>query len=117
MAAKDTIRILADLNKAFPFADNDTERSVQEALGPDNQRFIGRAVKLLEEGDEFVKVAEQAGLTRDDVQKLQLQTGFFDLMTPEQFAVFVQKAAQIADTDGTTPGDELESLIKNSYYF
>ena len=51
MAAKDTIRILADLNKAFPFANNDTERKVQEALGSDNQRFIERAVKLLEDGD------------------------------------------------------------------
>lgn len=74
-------------------------------------------LKLLEEGDAFVKVAERVGLTRDDVQKLQLQTGFFDLMTPEQFAVFAQKAAQIADTDGTPPADELENLIKNSYYF
>ena len=51
MASKDTIRILADLNKAYPFAKNDLERQVQEALGEDNRRIISRAVALLEKGD------------------------------------------------------------------
>lgn len=51
MASKDTVRILADLNRAFPFASNETERKVQEALGPDNQRIIANAIELLEKGD------------------------------------------------------------------
>ena len=51
MASKDTIKILADLNKAFPFADNETERRVQEALGVDNIRLIDEAIQKLEEGD------------------------------------------------------------------
>lgn len=51
MASKDTIKILADLNKAFPFADNDKEKRVQEALGEDNQRVICEAIGLLEAGD------------------------------------------------------------------
>ena len=51
MASKDTIKILADLNSAFPFAKNDLERDVQQALGPDNREIIDRAVRLLESGD------------------------------------------------------------------
>ncbi|MBQ8108896.1 MAG: GHMP kinase [Clostridia bacterium] len=51
MASKDTIKILADLNRAYPFADNEKEQKVQEALGPDNQRIIARGIELLEKGD------------------------------------------------------------------
>ena len=51
MASKDTIKILEDLNKAYPFASNEIEKKVQEALGEDNQRIVGEAVRLLEEGN------------------------------------------------------------------
>ena len=50
MAGKDTIKILADLNKAYPFANSDKDKMVQEALGVDNQRIVSQAVKYLEEG-------------------------------------------------------------------
>ena len=50
-ASKNTIRILKDLNKAFPFADNDKERAVQDALGPINHDVIRRAVAFIKEGD------------------------------------------------------------------
>ena len=50
MAGKDTIKILADLNKAYPFANSEKDKMVQEALGTDNQRIVGQAVKYLEEG-------------------------------------------------------------------
>ena len=50
-AAKDTVKILADLNKAFPFAENDLEKGVQECLGPINKRILGEAVDALRRGD------------------------------------------------------------------
>lgn len=50
-AGKDTVKILADLNKCLPFAQNDTENSVQEALGRDNVVFIDRACQAIEKGD------------------------------------------------------------------
>lgn len=50
-ATKDTIRILADLNKAFPFAENEVEKRVQECLGPINKRILGDAVDALHRGD------------------------------------------------------------------
>lgn len=48
---KDTIRILSDLNKCYPFAQNEKEALVHEALGADNEAFISRAMQCLENGD------------------------------------------------------------------
>lgn len=50
---KDTVKILADLNKCFPFATNEKERKVQEALGEDNKEIIDQAVTYLQEGNAY----------------------------------------------------------------
>lgn len=50
-ATKDTVRILADLNKAYPFAENEIERGVQECLGPMNKGLIEAAADALRQGD------------------------------------------------------------------
>lgn len=49
-ASKDTIRILADLNKAYPFAETEAEMMEQKALGEMNQDIINRAVGCMREG-------------------------------------------------------------------
>lgn len=48
---KDTVKILADLNKCYPFAETETDATVQEALGCDNREIINQAVKYMEQGD------------------------------------------------------------------
>ncbi|MBQ7511089.1 MAG: hypothetical protein IJT53_09355 [Prevotella sp.] len=48
---KNTIKILADLNKAYPFASNEMEQRLHDALGKQNQDFINRAVKFMAEGE------------------------------------------------------------------
>lgn len=48
---KNTIKILADLNKAYPFASNEKERMEHDALGAKNEAFIKRAVKYMAEGN------------------------------------------------------------------
>lgn len=50
-AKKNTIKILADLHSAFPFAKNDIEQNVQEALGKDNKEYVTKAVEYLENGE------------------------------------------------------------------
>ena len=50
-AEKDTIKILSDLNKAYPFPDSDAARAEHEALGKLNLEIIDRAVKYMAEGD------------------------------------------------------------------
>ncbi len=49
-AEKDTVRILRDLNKAYPFASNEMERREHEALGILNQQIIDRAIRYMAEG-------------------------------------------------------------------
>jgi UTP-glucose-1-phosphate uridylyltransferase/mevalonate kinase len=48
---KDTLEILARLNRAYPFAENDIEWGVQELLGPINKRIVHQAVEALENSD------------------------------------------------------------------
>ena len=48
---KDTVKILRDLNKAYPFASTEEEQREHDALGVLNQDIINRAIKYMAEGD------------------------------------------------------------------
>jgi UTP-glucose-1-phosphate uridylyltransferase/mevalonate kinase len=48
---KNTIKILSDLNKAYPFASNEREQKLHDALGIQNQDFVNRAIKFMAEGE------------------------------------------------------------------
>lgn len=50
-AHKDTMKILEQLNRCFPFAQDTTQRGVQELLGPLNRRLVHQAARALEAGD------------------------------------------------------------------
>jgi UTP-glucose-1-phosphate uridylyltransferase/mevalonate kinase len=47
---KDTVKILNDLNKCYPFAETEKEKNVHSALGEKNQNIIKRAVECLRTG-------------------------------------------------------------------
>jgi UTP-glucose-1-phosphate uridylyltransferase/mevalonate kinase len=66
-AEKDTQEILARLNRAYPFPDNEVERGVQELLGPINKRIVHQAVDALTRSED-----ERIGLLMGEAQ------GFFD---------------------------------------
>lgn len=51
MAGKDTVKILADLNRAYPFPHNDMEKSVHEALGTQNQKITQKAMDFISAGE------------------------------------------------------------------
>ena len=65
MAGKNTVKILADLNKAYPFASNEKEANLQKALGQDNEIIIQKAIKLINTGD-----AEGLGKLMTEAQQL-----------------------------------------------
>jgi UTP-glucose-1-phosphate uridylyltransferase/mevalonate kinase len=50
-AHKDTLEILNRLNRCFPFAENESERNVQELLGPVNKRIVEQAIQALTTSD------------------------------------------------------------------
>jgi UTP-glucose-1-phosphate uridylyltransferase/mevalonate kinase len=66
-AQKDTMEILARLNRSYPFAENEIEQGVQELLGPINKRMVHQAIKTLQAGD-----AERLGALMVEAQ------AFFD---------------------------------------
>ncbi len=66
-AEKDTMEILARLNRSYPFAETETERGVQELLGPINKRIVHQAIDTLQAGD-----AERLGALMVEAQ------AFFD---------------------------------------
>ncbi|MCH5306576.1 MAG: hypothetical protein J1E37_00745 [Prevotella sp.] len=50
-AEKNTIKILADLNKAYPFASNEAEQNLHRALGEWNQQIVDQAIGYMANGD------------------------------------------------------------------
>lgn len=48
---KDTVKILSDLNKAYPFANTKKEQAIQDALGPINEKIINKALTYIKEGE------------------------------------------------------------------
>ena len=51
-AKKDTIKILRDLNKAYPFPSNEKEKEEHSALGEGNLEIIKSAIELMNIGDD-----------------------------------------------------------------
>lgn len=65
MAGKDTVKILGDLNRGYPFAHNEMEERLHEALGKDNRIITSRAVSYLSSGD-----APRLGALMTEAQEL-----------------------------------------------
>ncbi|HOX37327.1 MAG TPA: sugar phosphate nucleotidyltransferase [Candidatus Brocadiia bacterium] len=63
--AKDTVRILQDLNSCYPFPSDDKDRRVQEYLGPINLDIVREARQAITDGD-----AKTLGSVMTRAQKL-----------------------------------------------
>lgn len=50
-ANKDTIKILSNLNKCYPFPSNQLEKNVHDALGKDNHKSVKTAIDYMRRGD------------------------------------------------------------------
>jgi UTP-glucose-1-phosphate uridylyltransferase/mevalonate kinase len=64
-ARKDTVEILKRLSRAYPFAESERERGVQELLGPTNRRVVHEAAEALRQGD-----APRLGALMNEAQAL-----------------------------------------------
>jgi len=51
MAQKNTIKILSDLNKCYPYPQTDLDKQIHKALGQQNQRIISEARACIENGN------------------------------------------------------------------
>lgn len=48
---KDTIKILADLNRSFPFPISDMDKTVHKGLGANNKKIVLDSIQCMESGD------------------------------------------------------------------
>ncbi len=64
-AQKDTIRILSDLNKAYPFASSEAEQNLHKALGEWNHDIVNRAIDYMATGQ-----AEALGRLMNDAEEM-----------------------------------------------
>lgn len=65
MAGKDTVKILGDLNKSYPFPQTEADRRLHEALGKDNQEITRRAQEYIADGE-----SEKLGALMTQAQEL-----------------------------------------------
>jgi len=93
-AQKDTMEILSRLNRCFPYAEGETERGVQQLLGPINKRIVHQAVEAVQSAD-----AERLGALMYEAQE------FFDRYAtpacPEELTAPVLH--QVLDQEGLRP--------------
>ena len=64
MSKKDTVKILADLNRSYPFAQSKLDEYVHEGLGIENERIVKECIKSIEDGDN-----EKVGRMMNEAQK------------------------------------------------
>ena len=50
-AKKNTIKILGDLNRAYPFPGNEIDKSVQKGLGIKNKEIVTKGIEYIENGE------------------------------------------------------------------
>ena len=84
-AAKDTIKILSDLNKSYPFAVTEEEKNLQKALGEWNHDIVKRAIKYMAEGK-----AEALGKLMTDAENM-----FDKYVAPMSPALWAPKLHQV----------------------
>jgi len=93
-AQKDTMEILSRLNRCFPYAEGETERGVQQLLGPISKRIVHQAVEALQSADP-----ERLGALMYEAQE------FFDRYAtpacPEELTAPVLH--QVLDHEGLRP--------------
>lgn len=92
-ASKDTIKILSDLNKAYPFPTNEMERKEHEALGVKNQEIVNRAIKLMALGD-----AEGLGKLMTETERL-----FNEYIAPMSSALDAPKLSMVLNDPDIQP--------------
>ena len=92
-AEKDTIRILSDLNKAYPFPSNDAERAEHEALGSRNLEIVDRAIRYMAEGKD-----QELGALMTEAEKM-----FDEMVAPMSSALWSPKLHSVLQDPNIQP--------------
>ena len=92
-AEKDTIKILSDLNKAYPFATTEEEKNLHKALGEWNHDVVNKAIKYMANGD-----VEALGKLMTDAEAM-----FDKYIAPMSSALWAPKLHQVLQDPNIQP--------------
>ena len=92
-AEKDTIKILSDLNKSYPFATSEAEQNLHKALGEWNHDLVNRAIKYMAEGK-----AEELGQLMTEAEDM-----FDKYVAPMSPALWAPKLHQVLQDPQIAP--------------
>ena len=92
-ASKDTIKILSDLNKAYPFATTEEEKNLHKALGEWNHDLVNKAIKYMANGD-----VEALGKLMTDAEAM-----FDKYIAPMSSALWAPKLHQVLQDPNIQP--------------
>ena len=92
-AEKDTIKILSDLNKAYPFATTEEEKNLHKALGEWNQNMVNKAINYMANGD-----AESLGKLMTEAEAM-----FDKYIAPMSSALWAPKLHQVLQDPNIQP--------------
>ena len=92
-ASKDTIKILSDLNKAYPFATTEEEKNLHKALGEWNRQIVDKAIKCIATGD-----VEGLGHLMTEAEKM-----FDKYVAPMSPALWAPKLHEVLDDPQIQP--------------
>lgn len=92
-ADKDTIKILADLNKSYPFASTEEEKNLHKALGEWNHDIVNRAIEYMADGD-----AEALGKLMTEAEAM-----FDKYVAPMSSALWAPKLHQVLQDPQIAP--------------
>ena len=92
-AEKNTIKILSDLNKAYPFATTEEEKNLHKALGEWNHDIVDKAIQYMASGD-----AEALGQLMIDAEAM-----FDKYVAPMSSALWAPKLHQVLQDPAIQP--------------
>lgn len=92
-ATKDTIKILSDLNKAYPFATTENEKNLHKALGEWNHQVVDKAIRYMANGD-----AEALGKLMTEAEAM-----FDKYIAPMSSALWAPKLHQVLKDSNIQP--------------
>ena len=92
-ASKNTIKILSDLNKAYPFATTEEEKNLHKALGEWNLKMVKKATEYMATGD-----AEALGKLMTDAEAM-----FDKYVAPMSSALWAPRLHQVLQDPNIQP--------------
>lgn len=109
--SKDTIRILADLNRAYPFAEDEVGHRVQDYLGAISASVVDEAVSILKRGDPAA-LGKLMSKAQKEFDRHLIPACPGELTAPRLHAVLEDKTVRLLTYGGKGVGSQGDGCVQ-----